>query len=141
MGSFSNSVILKHQLYDAKLYEVVRGFTYTNEKYNITVKKGWVTDGASIPPGLAWIGCPFSGRYVESAILHDLLYRSESFSRKECDNIFLEAMKIHRVYEWKRKLIYWSVRCAGGIVWKQHQTDIVELYKKMIIIEKIKEHK
>lgn len=79
----------------------------------IIVPKGFITDFASSPKWTWWIVPPF-GRYSPCAVIHDFLYRNGLRTRKECDDIFLEAMVVMDVPVWQRNLIYGSVRIFGG---------------------------
>lgn len=66
-------------------------YIFTNGKYKITVKKGFVTDGASIPR-IFWsiIGGPFEGPLLFAAVVHDGLYTKMELPREECDGILKE---------------------------------------------------
>ena len=90
-------------------------------KLNVTVNAGFVTDFASIPR-VFWsiIGSPLSGEYATAALIHDALYASEAFSRKECDRLFLVQMEADNVAKWKRTVMYYAVRVGGHFVWKKH---------------------
>ena len=106
----------------------------------IKVPEGFVTDGASVPKLLSNIFPP-TGEYLPAAVVHDLLYRTGGYifqepgvselykidrsdgphimSRKECDNIFKEAMEAlkgsdYEVSTWKIHAMYWAVRLFGG---------------------------
>lgn len=85
----------------------------------IIVPKGFVTDFASIPRMFRHI-LPVTGTkrnpYGKSAVLHDYLYDKTclyNYSRKEADDIFLEAMKAVGVSKFVRYLLYYSVRWFG----------------------------
>lgn len=87
----------------------------------IDVPEGFQTDFASVPRGL-WNIFPPDGQYTQAAVLHDFLYgkRDEhGRSRKECDNIFLEAMEVLNVPWWKRQLMHKAVRSFGWIPWSR----------------------
>ena len=90
------------------------------------VKKGFISDGASIPKGLWWlIGSPFTGNYTRAALLHDALYASELYERDICDDIFLNEMEKDGVSWWKRNLMYSAVRSFGWTVWSSHNDEDV----------------
>lgn len=86
----------------------------TSDRKKISVPLGFKSDGASIP-SFAWsiIGHPF-GEYLESAVIHDWLYKTDS-PRKRADWVLLDAMKAQRVSFWKRRIMYRTVRLFGGI--------------------------
>ena len=104
-------------------WAILTNFRYHSPKYNtITVPKGFVSDGASIP-SIMWgiIGSPWSGKYPHAALVHDYLYFSQRFSRKISDEIFLEAMSILGVNWFKRRLMFRAVRTFGWLCWKKRK--------------------
>lgn len=95
--------------------------------YRVTIPKGFVHDFATIPTIATKITGlkPDDPDYAQAAILHDFLCRFRKIdlcykdgrvlkvldiSRKECDDIFLEAMKSLNCPPWKYNLIYAAVR-------------------------------
>jgi hypothetical protein len=78
----------------------------------INVPSGTKTDFASIPRFL-WTFFPPIGKYTQSAVLHDYLVIENKRSWKECADIFLEAMKVQGVSEWRRNTMYFFVRAYG----------------------------
>ncbi len=89
----------------------------------ILVPAGYCTDFASVPrlPVVYWWT---GGRATLPALVHDLLYdaRPEGVSRRQADQVFLEAMTCHRdPKSWiTRQVMYAGVR-AGG--WRPWRTD------------------
>ena len=98
----------------------------------ITVPTGFCSDLASIPVGFRNI-INQNGRHRRAAILHDYLYSKRGkitidkgwvsditveFSRKEQDQIFLEAMKIDGVGFFTRRAMYSAVRMFGWTHYK-----------------------
>ena len=81
-------------------------------KETITVPKGTLTDFASVPKWL-WSFFPPIGKYTQSAVLHDYLILENKRSWKECADIFLEAMKVQEVSEWRRNTMYFFVLLHG----------------------------
>lgn len=76
------------------------------------------SDGASIPQ-FAWsiVGHPF-GLYLESAIVHDWLYRylkKNGMKRGYADWVLLDGMKTQKISFWKRHVMHKTVRAFGGI--------------------------
>lgn len=108
---------------DYKLYKVQTDFEYhvgaEDSNEIIYVKAGTITDGASIPK-FAWsiIGGPL-GRYAPAAVVHDECYRRKLYPRKRCDQIFLEAMKVLRIWIIKRLMMYRAVRLFGWMAWNK----------------------
>lgn len=86
----------------------------------IIVPEGFVTDFASIPRGL-WNIFPPLGPWARAAIVHDYLYSTAGlygrYTRKRCDDIFVEIMKILKVAAWKRTCMYYAVRAFGHLGW------------------------
>ena len=85
------------------------------ELFGYKVPTGFVTDGASIPRFFwSFIGSPFTGKYVEVAILHDYLYSGvEDISFKEANKIFYKGMLKAGVNPIKAYLMYKAV-CLFG---------------------------
>ena len=73
--------------------ELLRDLGYYGSSGTFVVKKGFLSDGASIPrPFWGLVGHPLSSDYLESAILHDALARSGMYGPREADDIMHEAM-------------------------------------------------
>ena len=101
--------------------------------YQIKLLKWFDFDAASIPK-MFWsiIGSPFTGNYTTPAAIHDGLYAGEILDRKVCDDIFLDLMKQYKVSYVRRYAMYWAVRLGGGKVWKEHNQEEVQEYKKYV---------
>lgn len=97
----------------------------------IYVRKGFLTDGASVPR-------PFSafvhrlGRHGKAAILHDWLYTWPEWvetydeyidgardARHAADLVFWEAMQTLKVPKHRAFIIYYAVRLFGWIAWRR----------------------
>jgi len=92
----------------------------------VLVPKGFITDFASIPRPF-WIIFPPDGEYTAAAVVHDFLYNSQSRTRKQSDEIFLEAMQVLKVNLFKRLIIYRAVRTFGWIPWNNHAKELSHL--------------
>lgn len=83
----------------------------------IDVPGGFTTDYASVPRAF-WAVCSPHGRHGKAAVVHDYLYSTGGYfgrySRKTCDLIFLEAMKVLGVPGWRALLMHRAVRLFGG---------------------------
>ena len=100
---------------------VVEGLTYMG----VSVHRGFVTDGASIP---RWLKPIFrtGGKLFTPAVLHDLLYRTiNKFSREEADKFFLEAMLFNKVPKKKAYWIYSGVRTFGWRAWNNNNRETI----------------
>ena len=117
-------------------YAVTQPLIYSTAGMTIQVGKGFDFDGASVPQPLWSFGLsPMTGGYQRSATLHDALYAGEVFDRSICDDLFLEAMQSEGVGYFKRYAMYWAVRSAGWMVWKNHKQEEVNVYKKFVYVE------
>lgn len=87
----------------------------------VTIKAGFLSDGASIPQACySIIGHPFSG-YLQAAAIHDLLYRKDNgydITREEADMI-LRCLMEDLGYGWAKRWAFWAAVRAGG--WKSWQ--------------------
>ena len=123
MSSFTKPLITQY-MHDTKnwMLPVGAGFRYwigsENSGTYVDVPDGFRTDGASVPRPFWNLVAPW-GDHGQAAVLHDFLceYRTiirdgkpTSISRKECDEIFLEAMRVLKVEEVKAKAMYAAVR-------------------------------
>lgn len=106
---------------DSDYWVVTNSFKYyLGEKDSdqwVHVPYGYLTDGASVPQ-IFWNIIPPWGKYGQAAIVHDLLCEylivqtlngPRQITRKECDQIFLEAMLVVGVPSWKAKMIHSAV--------------------------------
>lgn len=99
-------------------WKLLTDLAYNSELHGlIVVPAGYVTDFASVPrlPLAYWL----TGDTAHaSAVVHDYLctihYQSCKISWKRAAQVFLEAMKHERVPAWRRTMMYWGVRLAGG---------------------------
>ncbi len=102
-------------------FALLAPFAYRNGNDTVDVPVGYITDGASIPPFVySIIGGPWSGNYIEPAIVHDwnchLAKTVED--RKVADARFLVGMKILKVALWRRRIMWRAVRAQAYILYK-----------------------
>jgi len=129
--SFTTNLELK--VLGIQTYEVVEPLVYQNHELLIQVNPFFDFDGASVPQALWSFGLsPMTGGYQRSACLHDALYASEYFAREICDALFLDAMESEGVSYAKRYAMYWAVRSFGWTVWKKHNKEEVNAYRKFV---------
>ncbi|MBW1976145.1 MAG: DUF1353 domain-containing protein [Deltaproteobacteria bacterium] len=57
----------------------------------------------------------------QAAVVHDYCYRTGCLSRKKCDQLFSEGMKVLGVPFWKRYVMYWVVRLFGQPCYHPHR--------------------
>lgn len=123
-GEFDNSLVIRFHRYgtNGETYEPV---TYTTHDgiYKVRVPAKFHTDFASVPRAFWWMFPP-TGTYARAAVVHDFLYAHKfafhtidqdtaNLTRKQCDDIFLEAMTANGTKLIPRYLIYWAVRAFG----------------------------
>ena len=84
----------------------------------ITVPSGFETDYASVPRFL-WSIFPPRGNHEAAALIHDYLYKNNLRTRKEADDIFLEAMIVLGVSVIKRQTMHKAVRAWGWVPWRK----------------------
>lgn len=107
---------------DGKNWTLTEEFEYyrtDDPSSKIVVPKGFVTDFASVPRIFWWIIPPTGTKrnpVGKSAVCHDFCYDKTcpyDFTRKEADDIFLEAMTAVKVSRFIRYIFYYSVRWFG----------------------------
>ncbi len=103
------------------------------EWYGIIVPKGFITDFASIPRFMRWYINPV-GKIRPAALVHDYLYSrigcvtidgiKEVFTRKDCDDEFLEIMREIGMKYLKRNIAYRGVRVGGWKGWNRRRKEL-----------------
>jgi len=107
------------------------------DNLKFTIKKGYKTDGASIPHFLWSIaGSPFQGDTLTPAIFHDICYESEYYSRAVADNNFLFLMRSNDVRWLKRTTYYLMVRIFGLLAQSRHTVGSVETARQYLLIKR-----
>jgi hypothetical protein len=105
-----------------RLWELLEPFVYYTDEvpveYAIRVPAGFITDFASVPRLLWWLLPPW-GQYGKAAVVHDFLYQLKPWSRKRCDEIFLEGMCVLGVSWQTRTTMYTAVRMFGWLAWRR----------------------
>lgn len=77
-----------------------------------TVPKGFKTDFATLPvAAIPLLGLKF--KFSKANVLHDYLYATGKFSRKQCDDIYYRALIKLGTNRYKAKLAYCAVRLLG----------------------------
>lgn len=131
MSSFTNILIVS-PLTDGNNWALRRELQYDvgylGSDESIIVPEGFVTDFATIPRFL-WFIYPRWGKYGNASVIHDYIYFKKMYSRKRCDEIFLEAMKVLKVSKFTRYAIYYSVRIFGFIYWGKEKKNKTHEFK------------
>lgn len=130
---FKNGTLSK-EIGSDDVFEVQETFVwyidYNKKSTYFTVNKGFKTNFGSIPKIMQIFFTPT--KYL-SYILHDAtytkgMYLSEeiwdkiyrySLTRKECDKILLEGLKVEWAWYIERNMIYWGVRLGGFLHFKK----------------------
>lgn len=95
------------------------------------IKKGYKTDGASNP-----FGGRFSSGTLTAAIVHDIFYGSELYSRAVSDNNFLFLMRKNGVSFLKRTAYFLAVRLFGWFTRLSHTVGSVENARQYLQIKR-----
>jgi hypothetical protein len=103
-------------------------FGYENDSIKVTIKSGFITDGASIPK-LFWniIGNPFEDDLLKPSIIHDGLYTCMQLQRESCDKLLKEMLLFNGVSKIRTYLIYYAVRIFGSSHWNKDTSDKINL--------------
>lgn len=96
-------------------YEVMQDFSFIDKDgHKWTTRKGYKTDGASIPR-LLWsvIGDPYGGGYIKSAVIHDQACDDRDRTWQETHRVFFDAMIEEGVNPTKAYIMYAAVYNYG----------------------------
>ena len=124
MSSFTSP--LRVEAVDARSWRLLEEFGYyigsKDSSEYVSVPAGYVTDFATIPQ-VFWSVIPPWGKYGKAAVIHDFLCSDKQYrrvtedgfegvecSRKQADDIFLEAMGVLGVDEVTKTMMYAAVR-------------------------------
>ena len=92
----------------------------------VIVPAGFITELTSIPVMFQFV-FPVVDEHMPSAVMHEWLYfkRGKSlgytYSRKDCDRLFLEAMESLGVNYLTRHAMYFAVRLLGQSAWGDNE--------------------
>ena len=95
------------------------------------IKRGFVTDGGSIPQWYQNVVAPL-GIYLMAFLAHDALYATEYLSRAECDRILSELIQALGGNWWRRNTIWAAVRLGGGAVWSRHTVETIAAARRLV---------
>lgn len=103
---------LKFMLIENGKYHLLDDLVFEAPEYLITIYSGFIWNGANIPQSLqSIVGCPMDFAY--ESCLHDALYASKLFSRKDCDKLFHKSLLARGVNPSLAKAMYLAVRVGG----------------------------
>lgn len=89
--------------YSKWMYEVYEPYEINLTHAKDTIRKGYTTDGASIPRVFWWLYPPYKSEYMTAAVIHDWLCsrvmhaESRKLAYKEADLAFKEALELLNV--------------------------------------------
>lgn len=107
---------------DIEEWEVLTPFTAiwlpTQSEFRailVTIPAGFFTDLASLP-GIVRSVNPVNGKHLQSAILHDYLYRKSfiKVTKAEADEMFYDGMIARNTATYRAKYMWQGVRAFGG---------------------------
>lgn len=130
---FKTELVTKRDMRKDFSWTLTSPLVWEDDKYKITVKEGFDFDFASIP----WLFrrvLPKNGKsYDRAACVHDALYAAQALSKKECDNIFYDAMVSDNTDKAIAEIMYLAVKTGGASAYE----DVEELdkYKKLIEVK------
>lgn len=124
-AGFTGDLVLK--AVPPNMWEVVEAFSYCtfvkgNRPSIIKVPVGEKTDLASLPRPVRLL-ISQNGKHRAAAVVHDRLYKQAGlnrYTRKQCDEVFLEAMTVSGVAWWKRQMMYRGLRVGGWVVYNRY---------------------
>lgn len=100
----------------------------------IRIRKGFLTDYASVPQLLWWL-IPPHGRAANASIWHDWMYqqpKDHNLSRREVDATWLRLMLEDNVPTLQAYAMYYMVRWFGNGVWKKYRNDLLITQKQKL---------
>lgn len=125
---------LRLEYVDGFHWVIYSSFSYRSgegeNRVEVFVPIGFVTDFASIPRILWNILPPTGGTYGKAAIIHDYMYRfpthapgKPAWTRKDCDDTLragMDALGVSRLTRWT---IYTGVRTGGWVPWRKYRQE------------------
>jgi len=101
-------------------YKLLEDLTFSFHGMEVTVPKGYLTDGASIPR-FAWyfVGSPFEPRHMLGAIIHDWLYSQRIADQKVADAVFLQILKEQGKRPVPALVMWLTLRIFGWMWWRK----------------------
>lgn len=133
-GDFS----IADKFYGGKYEQLLEEFDYhvgsKESEVVVHIPKGFITDFASVPR-IFWNIMPPNDKYGKAAVVHDFLYstngripemqfRKEDYTRKECDEILVEAMGVLDCGWLCRTTVYSGVRIGGWVTWANYKKKL-----------------
>lgn len=91
----------------------------------VTIPKGFISDGASIPRCL-WciIDPPVTAVTMVPSIIHDYLYRYQICTRATADELYDDLLRKNGYSSFKRWLVKVGLSYFGGKAWREHTEEL-----------------
>ena len=93
---------------------------FDNNKYIISLEKGYIWDGATIPKFL-WrvVGSQYNPEFLPASMIHDWLCEHKDFIPKKgakiSSDIFRDILILYKVPTWKANIMASAVRCYQSL--------------------------
>ena len=102
-----------------KIYELTKPLKSMIDNEVVIVPAGFRTDFATVPYPINKVISRDNKKYVKSAIIHDMLYRTKILSRFEADEMFFKSMCIEGTPLRYSIPFYFAVRLFGWTRWNR----------------------
>lgn len=87
---------------------------------SITINKGYVSDGASVPRFFWRLLSPkINVTTLVPSLVHDRLYETQVVSREQADIYYYNALRRNGYPWWKSALTFWGLRLFGHSHWEK----------------------
>ena len=98
----------------------------------VCVPKGFEYDGASIPRPAQFLLLlnRFDPRLRAAACVHDYLYRTGLFTRKEADLVYKQLMQVNGIGKIRANIHYEFLRACGWTAWNKHRKNEIMTNKE-----------
>ena len=118
-------------VFGTRHWEVVKDFSYSINKQNFVIPKGFKFDGASVPKFLAQFLSPV-GVLLIGGLIHDYGYKYETLllknrktigirSQQWMDKTFRDINIEVNGFYFLNYLAYWALRLGGWVAWNKHR--------------------
>ena len=103
-----------------KLWKLTLDFVVGYNNVVLSVPKGFITNGASVPRMFWWLCAPMAGPFGEAAVIHDYMYSKQShcIDRKAADRVLRDIGRENGANIIRANLVYSAVRMFGWKFWK-----------------------
>ena len=119
-------------IYNSKKRIVLEDFYFEWKGILYFIPKGFIYDGASVPRPFWFLYSPYADNDT-GAGLHDFGYYIGEWSQRECDYMFLYAMRHKELFFVQRGLGFGGVRIGGRFAFKKHRKDDKKKEKALYI--------